>query len=137
MGHETKLDSRVVPRCVYTLPEVASVGMTEKQAGEAGHEIKVGRFPFAANGKATVLGERTGFVKIVAEAKYGEVLGVNIFGPHATDLIGEAVLAMQLEGTAQDIARATHPHPTLTEALKEAALDVDGMALHIPPRKKG
>jgi dihydrolipoamide dehydrogenase len=137
MGHEAELDSRVVPRCVYTLPEVASVGMTEKQAGEAGYDLKVGRFPFAANGKATVLGERTGFVKIVAEAKYGEVLGVNIFGPHATDLIGEAVLAMQLEGTAQDIARATHPHPTLTEALKEAALDVDGMALHIPPRKKG
>jgi dihydrolipoamide dehydrogenase len=73
----------------------------------------------------------------VAEAKYGEILGVNILGPHATDLIGEAVLAMQLEGTAQDIAQAIHPHPTLTEALKEGALDVDGMALHIPPRKRG
>jgi dihydrolipoamide dehydrogenase len=137
MGHKAELNSRVVPRCVYTLPEVASVGMTEKQAGEAGYELKVGRFPFAANGKATVLGERTGLVKIVAEAKYGEVLGVNILGPHATDLIGEAVLAMQLEGTAQDIARAIHPHPTLTEALQEAAFDVDGMALHIPPRKRG
>jgi dihydrolipoamide dehydrogenase len=122
---------------VYTLPEVASVGLTEKEAKEAGHEFKVGRFPFSANGKATVLGERTGFVKIVAEAKYGEILGVNIFGPHATDLIGEAVLAMRLEGTAQDMAQAIHPHPTLTEALKEAAFDVDGMALHIPPRKRG
>lgn len=137
MGHDAQLDSRVVPRCVYTLPEVASVGMTEKQAQEAGYELKVGRFPFAANGKATVLGDRTGFVKIVAEAKYGEVLGVNVFGPHATDLIGEAVLAMRLEGTAQDIAQSIHPHPTLTEALKEAALDVDGMAVHFPPRKKG
>jgi dihydrolipoamide dehydrogenase len=137
MGHEVEMDSRVVPRCVYTLPEVASVGISEKEAREAGRDIKVGRFPFSANGKATVYGDRTGMVKIVADAKYGEILGVNIFGPHATDLIGEAVLAMRLEGTAQDIAQAIHPHPTLTEALKEAALDVDGMALHMPPRKKG
>jgi dihydrolipoamide dehydrogenase len=137
MGREAELDSLAVPRCVYTLPEVASVGLTEKEAKEKGYEIKVGRFPFSANGKATVLGERTGFVKIVSEVKYGEILGMNIFGPHATDLIGEAVLAMTLEGTAQDIARAIHPHPTLTEALKEAALDVDGLSLHIPPRKKG
>ena len=137
LGHEGQLDSRVVPRCVYTLPEVASVGITEKEAKEKGYEYKVGRFPFSANGKATVTGERSGFIKIVAEAKYGEILGVNILGPHATDLIGEAVLAMKLEGTAQDIAQAIHPHPTLTEALKEGALDVDGMALHIPPRKRG
>jgi dihydrolipoamide dehydrogenase len=137
LGHEGQLDSRVVPRCVYTLPEVASVGITEKEAKEKGYDYKVGRFPFSANGKATVTGERSGFIKIVAEAKYGEILGVNILGPHATDLIGEAVLAMKLEGTAQDIAQAIHPHPTLTEALKEGALDVDGMALHIPPRKKG
>jgi len=137
LGHEGQLDSRVVPRCVYTLPEVASVGITEKEAKEKGYEYKVGRFPFSANGKATVTGERSGFIKIVAEAKYGEILGVNILGPHATDLIGEAVLAMRLEGTAQDIALAIHPHPTLTEALKEGALDVDGMALHIPPRKRG
>ena len=137
VGREAQLDSLAVPRCVYTLPEVASVGLTEKEAREKGYEIKAGRFPFSANGKATVLGERTGFVKIVSEVKYGEILGVNIFGPHATDLIGEAVLAMTLEGTAQDIARAIHPHPTLTEALKEAALDVDGLSLHIPPRKKG
>lgn len=136
LGREASLDSRVVPRCVYTLPEVAAVGMTEKEAREAGYELKIGRFPFAASGKAMVLGERNGFVKIVADAKYDEILGVHIFGPHATDLIGEAVLAMQLEGTAGDIARAIHPHPTLTEALMEASLDVDGVAIHIPPRKK-
>ncbi len=135
LGHEAELDSRAVPRCVYTLPEVASVGLTEKEAREKGYDIKVGKFPFSANGKATVLGERTGFVKIVSEVKYGEILGMNIFGPHATDLIGEAVLAMTLEGTAEDIARAIHPHPTLTEAVKEAALDVDGLSLHIPPKK--
>ena len=137
MGQEVQLDTRVVPRCVYTLPEVASVGMTEKEAKEGGYDYRAGRFPFSANGKAAVMGERNGFVKILSDAKYGEVLGVHIFGPHATDLIGEAVLAMQMEGTAQDIAQTIHPHPTLTEALKEAALDVDGMALHIPPRKKG
>ena len=136
MGREAQLESRAVPRCVYTLPEVASVGLTEKEAKERGTDYRVGRFPFAANGKAAVLGERNGFVKIISEAKYGEILGIHIFGPHATDLIGEAVLAMQMEGTAQDIAHAIHPHPTLTEALKEGALDVDGIALHIPPRKQ-
>jgi len=136
LGHEARLDRRVVPRCVYTLPEVASVGMTEKEAQAAGYELKTGRFPFAGNGKATILGERNGFVKMVAEAKYGEILGVHIFGPHATDLIGEAVLSMHLEGTAADMARAIHPHPTLAETLMEAALDADGMAVHIPPRKK-
>jgi dihydrolipoamide dehydrogenase len=137
MGREVQLESRAVPRCVYTLPEVASVGMTEKEAKEGGYDYRVGRFPFSASGKAAVIGERNGFVKIFSEAKYGEILGVQIFGPHATDLIGEAVLAMQMEGTAQDLAKTIHPHPTLTEALREAALDVDGMALHIPPRKKG
>jgi len=136
MGREAQLESRAVPRCVYTLPEVASVGLTEKEAKAGGTDYRVGRFPFAANGKAAILGERNGFVKIISEPKYGEILGIHIFGPHATDLIGEAVLAMQMEGTAQDIARAIHPHPTLTEALKEGALDVDAMALHIPPRKQ-
>jgi len=137
LGREVQLESRAVPRCVYTLPEVASVGMTEKEAKEGGYDYRVGRFPFSASGKAAVIGERNGFVKILSEAKYGEVLGVHIFGPHATDLIGEAVLAMQMEGTAQDLGKTIHPHPTLTEAMKEAALDADGMALHIPPREKG
>lgn len=137
LGHEAQLESRVVPRCVYTFPEVAAVGLTEKEARERGQEIRVGKFPFAANGKAAILGERTGFVKIVSEAKFGEILGVHLFGPHATDLIGEAVLAMRLEATAMDISKTIHPHPTLTEALMEAALDVEGIALHIPPAKKG
>ncbi|HSR12622.1 MAG TPA: FAD-dependent oxidoreductase, partial [Thermodesulfobacteriota bacterium] len=136
LGREVEMDDRVVPRCVYTLPEVASVGITEKEARDAGRDIHVGRFPFAANGKATILGERTGFIKVVADKKYGEILGVNVIGPHATELIGEAVLAMRLEGTAEDVGQAIHPHPTLTEAMKEAALDVEKMALHIPPAKK-
>jgi dihydrolipoamide dehydrogenase len=136
LGQEAQMDERVVPRCVYTFPEVASVGLTEKKAGEEGHRVKVGRFPFAANGKATILGERNGLVKIVADEKYDEILGVHIVGPHATDLIGEAVVAMRLEGTAPDIGHAIHPHPTLTEAMMEAAFDVDGTAVHIPPRRK-
>jgi dihydrolipoamide dehydrogenase len=136
LEQEAHMDSRVIPRCVYTLPEVAAVGMTEKQAQDAGYELKVGRFPFSANGKATVLGERNGLVKIIADTKYDEILGVHIFGPHATDLIGEAVLAMRLEGTAPDMAQAIHPHPTLSEAMMESAFDVDGRAVHIPPRRK-
>jgi len=136
LGQEEQMDERVVPRCVYTIPEVASVGLTEQKAGEEGYEVKVGRFPFSANGKAAILGERTGMVKMVADGKYGEILGVHIVGPHATDLIGEAVVAMRLEGTAADVGRAIHPHPTLTEAVMEAAFDVDGTAVHIPPRRK-
>jgi dihydrolipoamide dehydrogenase len=134
LGHPSKLNPRVVPRCVYTLPEVGMVGWSEKEAAEAGYKIKVGRFPFAASGKAMAIGQREGFVKIVADAKYDEILGVHIVGPHATDLIGEAVMAMQLEATAEEVARSIHPHPTLTEALMESAFDVNGMALHIPPR---
>jgi dihydrolipoamide dehydrogenase len=94
----------------------------------------VGRFPFAASGKATAIGQREGFVKIVADSKYDEILGVHIVGPHATDLIGEAVVAMQMESTAEELARSIHPHPTLTEALMESAMDANGMAVHIPPR---
>ena len=136
LGHEERMDERVVPRCVYTIPEVASVGLTEQKAAEEGYKVKVGRFPFSANGKAAILGERTGMVKIVGDGKYGEILGVHIIGPHATDLIGEAVVAMRLEGTAADIGQTIHPHPTLTEAVMEAALDVDGAAVHLPPRRK-
>jgi dihydrolipoamide dehydrogenase len=134
LGHPSKLNPRVVPRCVYTLPEVATVGWSEKEASEAGYKIKVGRFPFAASGKATAIGQREGFVKIVADSKYDEILGVHIIGPHATDLIGEAVVAMQMEATAEEVSRSIHPHPTLTEAVMESAFDVNGMALHIPPR---
>lgn len=136
VGRETAWEKRAVPRCVYTIPEVAAVGLTEEEARQAGYDLKIGRFPFAANGKATILGERSGLVKIIAEKKYGEVLGVHILGPHATDLIGEAIIAMRLESSAREMARAIHPHPTLTEAIMEAALDVDGEAWHLPLGKK-
>ncbi len=119
-----------VPAATYCFPEVGSVGLTEAAARETGQEIKVGRFPFAANSKANILGDLTGFVKIVAEARYGEILGVHIVGPHATDLIAEAVVALTHEATLESLARSVHPHPTLSEALAEAALDALGEPLH-------
>jgi len=136
LGKASQIDYRVVPRCIYTMPEIAAVGMTENQAREEGFDIAVGKFPFMANGKATVLGERDGMVKMVADAGSGEVLGVHIVGPHATDLIGEAALCMKMEGTIEEILSTIHAHPTLTEAIREAALDVQGLAFHIPPRKR-
>ncbi len=137
MDRSSFLDRRAIPRCIYTIPGVAAVGLTEKEAREAGYDLKIGRFPFAANGKATAWGERNGLIKVVAEKKFGEILGIHIFGAQATDLIGEAILAMRLGGTVQDIGHTIHPHPTFSEALMEAALDVDGEALHLPPPKKG
>ncbi len=135
-GRPSFLDSRVVPRCIYTIPEVAAVGLTEKEARQKAGELKIGRFPLAANGRATASGERSGLIKVIAAKKNDEILGIHILGIHATDLIGEAILAMHLKATAKDIARAIHPHPSLSEALMEAALDVDGEALHLPPRKQ-
>ena len=106
------------------------MGLTEETAAAGGHEVKVGRFPFAANSKANILGDPTGFVKVVAEAGYGEVLGVHIVGPHATDLIAEAVVALDHEATLESLARSVHPHPTLSEAVAEAALAASGAPLH-------
>jgi len=135
LGEEGTINYHTVPRCIYTLPEVASVGLTEKQAREKVGQIKIGKFPFSANGKATILGEREGFIKIITDARYGEILGVHMLGPHVTDMIAEPVLAMNLEATAEDVAHAIHAHPTLTEAMGEAALDVLGKMIHLPPRK--
>ena len=135
MGGEAELDDRVVPRCVYTLPQVASVGLTEKEARENGCAVRVGRFPFTANAKAAISGERNGFIKIIGDANNKKILGVHILGHNATDLIGEAVLAMNNGAIVEDLARAIHPHPTLTEVMKEAALDLDKLAIHIPPRR--
>lgn len=119
-----------LPSATYCFPEVGSVGLTEEAAREAGHEVRVGRFPFAANSKANILADLHGFVKVVAEARYGEVLGVHIVGPHATDLIAEAVVALEHEATLESLARSVHPHPTLSEAVAEAALAALGTPLH-------
>jgi dihydrolipoamide dehydrogenase len=119
-----------VPNCTYTDPEVASVGLTEKKARERGYDVKVGKFPFTANAKARILGESGGLVKIVSEKKYDEVLGVHIVGPRATELIAEGCAAIELEATAESIARTIHAHPTLSEAMMEAAEDVAGHSIH-------
>lgn len=119
-----------VPNATYSDPEVASVGLTEKKAKERGYEVKIGKFPFTANSKAKILGETGGLVKYVVDAKYDEVLGVHIVGPKATELIVEACAALELEATAESIAKTIHAHPTLSEALMEAAEDVAGHAIH-------
>lgn len=125
------INLRLVPNCTYCDPEVASVGLTEAKAKEQGYDVKVGKFPFSASGKARILGEEEGFVKIVAEGKYDEILGVHIIGPHATELIAEACVAMQLESTAEELGRTMHAHPTVAEAVMEAAEGVHGLAVHI------
>ncbi|HLO12254.1 MAG TPA: dihydrolipoyl dehydrogenase [Pseudoneobacillus sp.] len=119
-----------VSRCIYSTPEVASVGITEEQAIEKGHKVKVGKFSFRAIGKALVFGESDGFVKIIADEETNDLLGVHMIGPHVTDMISEAGLAMVLDATAWEIAHTIHPHPTLSEAIGEAALAVDGNAIH-------
>ncbi|MDE3179795.1 MAG: FAD-dependent oxidoreductase, partial [Acidobacteriota bacterium] len=131
-GAETEpVNYRQSPRCVYCQPEVASVGLTEAQACEAGYKVRTGKFPFSANSRAAILGERQGFVKIVSDERYGEILGVHMIGPRVSEAIAEAVVAMRLEATAEDLARAMHPHPALSEALLEAAHAAGGKAIHI------
>ncbi|MGH9934854.1 MAG: dihydrolipoyl dehydrogenase [Blastocatellia bacterium] len=120
-----------VPNCTYCEPEIGSVGLTEARAKEKGYQVKVGKFPFSALGKAMILGETEGFVKVVTDAKYDEVLGVHIIGPHATDLLAEACVAMGLEATAEELGNIMHAHPTLSEAVMEAAEAVRGMATSI------
>jgi dihydrolipoamide dehydrogenase len=131
MGVPTCMNYRAIPSCIYTHPEVASVGLTEAEARER-HDTQVGRFPFHGCGKALVMGETYGMVKIIADKEYGEVLGVHIIGPHATDMIAEAVLGMTMEMTVEELARAVHPHPTLSEAVMESALTLCGGAIHMP-----
>jgi dihydrolipoamide dehydrogenase len=131
LGHREVMNYKAVPSCIYTTPEVASVGLTEEKAKERG-EIQVGRFPLRGNGKALVLNETEGMVKVISDKKHGEVLGVHIIGPHATDMIAEAVLGMTMEMTVEELAGAIHPHPTVSEAIMEAAMTIAGGAIHMP-----
>jgi dihydrolipoamide dehydrogenase len=124
------LDLNNVPRCTYCTPQVASLGLTEQQAKDAGHEIKIGKFNFRANGKALGINEYEGFVKLVVDKKYGEILGAHLVGPEVTDLTGELSLAKSMELTPAELAHAVHAHPTLTEVIAEAALDSLGEAIH-------
>ena len=130
-GHETKpVNYSNIPSCTYCQPQVGSLGMTEAQAKEAGHGVKIGKFLFQASGKAMAVGNTTGFVKLVFDSKYGELLGAHIVGAEATELIAELGLAKGLEATWEDIAMTVHAHPTLSEAIMEAALDAFGSAIH-------
>jgi dihydrolipoamide dehydrogenase len=131
-GHETvTLDYTMMPRATYCSPQVASFGLTEAQAKEKGLEIKVGRFPFQANGKALGLNDYAGFVKIITDAKYGEILGAHMIGPEVSELLPELTLAQRMELTTAEIARNVHAHPTLSEALMEAAHGAEGTPIHI------
>lgn len=132
LGHKEAMKYKAVPACIYTKPEVASVGLTEEKAKEAGYDVEVGRFPMRAVGKALVMNEVEGLVKIVADKKYHEILGVHIIGPHATDMIAEAVLGMNMEMTAEELAESIHPHPTISEAIMEAAMTLHGGCIHMP-----
>jgi dihydrolipoamide dehydrogenase len=129
-GQHGHVNFDTVPWVIYTSPEIAWVGKTEQQLKAEGREYKAGSFPFLANGRARALGDTTGFAKVIADAKTDEVLGVHIVGPMASELISEAVTIMEFRGAAEDIARICHAHPTLSEAVKEAALAVDKRALN-------
>jgi dihydrolipoamide dehydrogenase len=137
LGQTSSLTLKTVPACAYTDPEVASVGLSEAQARDAGYTVQVGRFPLTASGKAVTWGTTEGFVKIVTDASYGEILGMHIVAPHASDLIHEAGLALTLEATLDELIATIHGHPTLGEAIYEAALQARGEALHISNRRAG
>jgi dihydrolipoamide dehydrogenase len=125
------LDKSLVPGCTYCHPQVASVGLTEAKAKEAGHDIRVGRFPFLANGKAVALGDDQGLVKTVFDKKTGQLLGAHLVGPEVTELIQGFVVAMNLETTEEELFHTVFPHPTLSETMKESALDAYGRALNM------
>ncbi len=130
-GHNVHMDYKSMPSVVYTWPEIASVGLAEHEVKESGREYKVGKFPFSANGRARTMAETSGFVKFIADAKTDELLGCHIIGANASDLIQEAVLAFEYRGSSEDIGITVHSHPTLSEAVKEAALGVLGRSIHI------
>lgn len=125
------VDYNNIPGCTYTAPEVSSVGMTEKKAKEAGYEIKVGKFPFSASGKASAAGQKDGFVKLVFDAKYGELLGAHMIGGNVTEMIAELVVAKRLEITGHELIKSIHPHPTMSEAIMEAAAAAYGEVIHL------
>lgn len=130
MGCNREIDLKAIPKVLFTIPQIATVGLTEKEAKEEGYTVKVGQFPFIASGRAVTLREKEGFVKALVDAEFGEILGVHILGPEAISMIAEASLAIKMEATVKDVINTFHAHPTLSETLKEAFLDVDGKAIH-------
>ncbi len=132
LGGNEVMDYNVVPSAIFTDPEIGSVGLTEHAARDRGYDVKIGRFPFRALGKAHALGEIAGEVKLVADAETDQIIGAHIIGPHATDLIHEMALAIKMEATAEEVAGTIHAHPTLSEALMEAGHALLGGAIHLP-----
>ena len=118
------MDYRVIPRCIRTIPEIAAVGITEKKAKEGELDVRIGKFPLTANTKASIMKGDSGFVKVIANSKSGEILGVHIIGPQATEIIAEAAVVMEMRGTVQNIVSTLHAHPTVCEAIRGAALNV-------------
>ncbi len=135
-GKDSTFDGKAVPQCIYSSPEIASVGLTEEAAQSQGYQTRVGRFPFAANSMAAILGDTRGFVKVVADKDYGQVLGVHAVGGGASSLIAEATLAVRFEMTIDDLVQTVHAHPSLSEGLFEAVLDVTGETIHFPATRK-
>jgi len=129
-GEKKSINYANVARCIYSYPEAASIGLTEAQATDKGFNIKAGKFPFKGIGKALVYGDSEGFVKIIVDQETNDLLGVHMIGPHVTDLISEAALGMLLDATAWEIGETIHPHPSLSEIMGEAALAVEGRAIH-------
>jgi dihydrolipoamide dehydrogenase len=125
-----KIKKTRIPNATYCHPEIGSVGLTEAKAKEMGHDVKIGKFPFTANSRASIVGQHEGFIKIVTDAKYGEILGVHIIGPNATEMIAESVVALEMECTAEELANIIHAHPTLSEAMLDAANAVFGMPIN-------
>jgi dihydrolipoamide dehydrogenase len=135
-GHRATVDYSKIPNCIFTFPEIASIGLTEKQAKEKGLELMIGRFPFVNNGRALATAGSEGFVKVIAEKGLGQVMGVHILGDHATDLIGGSALALALEATTEELGKTVQAHPTLMEAVAEAALDAMREAIHLPKKRR-
>jgi len=135
LGKKHEIKPGLIPRCIWGITEVGAVGLTEEEAKDAGHNIKIGRFPFTSSGAAQAMGNTEGFVKIVGDSETGEILGVHIIGEHATDLIGESVTAMTMEAAVEDLAETIKPHPTLSENVMEAAMDWNSFAVHSPKKR--
>jgi len=132
LGGNTSIDLEKIPKCIYVGPEASSIGLTEEEAKLRGYEVVIGRALFSANGRALTLGEGEGMVKVIIDSKYGEILGIHIAGPRATDIIGEALVALRLEASSIEIMDLPHPHPTVTEAIREAVMAAYKRAIHIP-----
>jgi len=129
--HPEVIDYQNIPSCTYCIPEVASVGMTEEAAKQAGYKLKVGKFPFSASGKASAAGDKSGFVKLIFDEKYGELLGAHLIGQNVTEMIAELVSIRKLETTGHEIIKTIHPHPTMSEAIMEAAAAAYGEVIHL------